>query len=136
MSTSGVNYLAILVAAAAYFILGAVWYTKQVFGKAWMEGIGKTEEQCKAAFSAWKLVWTFIGSFIAAYGIARVLSWLAPVDTYAGIVVGLIAGVCFALATMCINDIMEGRPTKLTMVNALYHVFGFVIMGVILGAWR
>lgn len=136
MSTSGVNYLAVLVAAAAYFIIGAVWYAKPVFGKAWMEGIGKTEEQVKAAFSPWKLVWAFVGSFIAAYGLARVLSWMTPVDMYAGVVVGLIASVCFVLAAMTINDIMESRPTKLTVVNVLYHVFGFVVMGIIIGAWR
>jgi hypothetical protein len=136
MSTSGVNYLAVLVAGAAYFIIGAVWYAKPVFGKAWMEGIGRTEEQVKAAFSPWKLIWAFVGSFIAAYGIARVLSWLTAVDMSAGVVVGLIASVCFVLAAMTINDIMESRPTKLTVVNVLYHVFGFVVMGIILGAWR
>jgi hypothetical protein len=136
MSTSGVNYLAVLVAGAVYFVIGGVWYAKPVFGKAWMAGVGKTEEQCKAAFSPWKLVWAFIGSFIAAYGIARILSWMTAVDMSAGIVVGLITSVCFVLTAMTINDTMENRPTKLTIINVLYHVFSFVIMGIILGAWR
>jgi hypothetical protein len=136
MPTTGVNYLAVLVAGAAYFVLGALWYSKPLFAAAWMAGIGKTEEQLKANYSPWKLVWAFIGSFIASYGIARILSWLPVADMYAGVVVGLIAGVCFSLTTSSINDCMEGRPLKLTAVNVIYNMFGFVIMGVILGAWR
>ena len=49
MQTTGVNYLAVLVAGIVYFALGAVWYARPVFGKAWMEGVGKTEEQIKAS---------------------------------------------------------------------------------------
>lgn len=136
MSASGVNYWAVLVGAAAYFLLGAVWYSKGLFGKAWMQGIGKTADQLKAAFSPWKLVWTFIGSLLAAYGQARIMSWIPGAALPTGIMVGVLTGVCFILAPMSINDMMEGRPCRLTTVNILYHMFGFVLMGIIIGAWR
>lgn len=136
MSASGVNYWAVLVGAVVYFILGALWYAKGVFGKTWMQAVGKTEEQLKAAFSPWKFVWTFIGSLLAAYGLARIMSWIPGVSLSTGIMVGLLAGICFVLAPMSINDVMEGRPCKLTTVNILYHMVGFVLMGIIIGAWR
>ena len=41
------NYLAILVAAVATFMLGSVWYTA-LFGKAWQKAHGVTEEDMKA----------------------------------------------------------------------------------------
>ena len=136
MDATKVNFLAVLVAGLAYFILGAVWYAKPVFGKAWMTGIGKTEDQLKAAFSPWKLVWCLIGSFIAAYGIARILSWLPSPGVGTGLMVGLLAGVCFVMTSMTINDVMESRPCKLTTINVLYHLVGFVVAGLIIGAWR
>ncbi|MDD4052153.1 MAG: DUF1761 domain-containing protein [candidate division Zixibacteria bacterium] len=136
MSTSCVNYWAVVVGAVVYFILGALWYSKGLFGKSWMQNIGKTEDQLKAAFSPWKLVWTFIGSFLAAYGLARVMSWIPEASVSTGIMVGILAGVCFVFAPMSINDTMESRPCKLTSVNILYHMVGFVLMGIIIGAWR
>ena len=136
MKTTGVNFLAILVSAAAYFVIGALWYSKGLFNKAWVEGIGKTPEQVNADFSPWKLVWCFVASFFAAYGIARILSWLTEVTIYAGFVVGLLTGICFVCAAMSINDVMESRPRKLTFVNLAYHVVGFVVMGIILGLWK
>ncbi len=136
MSTSGVNYLAVLVGAGVYFIFGALWYSKSLFGKTWMLNIGKTEEQLKAAFSPWKLVWAFIGSFLAAYGLARILSWIPGASITTGVMLGILTGVCFILAPTTINDVMEGRPCKLTMVNILYHMVGLVLMGIIIGAWK
>jgi len=41
------NYWAVLVAALAYWILGAIWYTG-LFGKQWMALTGMTEEKASA----------------------------------------------------------------------------------------
>jgi len=40
MAFAGMNYLAVFVAALAGFGVGAVWYG--VFGKAWLDALGKT----------------------------------------------------------------------------------------------
>ena len=136
MATTGVNYLAVLVAGAIYFMLGAVWYAKGLFGKAWMEGIGKTEEKVKADYTPMTLVWAFVGSFVSAYGIARVLSWTTGTGITGGVTVGLIAAVCFAIPPLAVGDCMESRPLKLTIINGLYDLIGFLIMGIIIGVWR
>ncbi len=41
MSFTGVNYVAVIIAALAGFGLGAIWYT--VLSKPWMHAVGKTE---------------------------------------------------------------------------------------------
>jgi len=130
------NYWAILVAAAAYFVLGALWYAPPVFGKVWRTGIGKTDEQVKADFSPWNLVWTFIFSFVAAYGVARLVQWSGGTSAGDGLLVAFLAGVCFAAATVAMHHVMEKRPCSLTVVNALYSIVGFLLMGLIVGAWR
>ncbi len=42
-----INFLALIVSALVPIAMGFVWYHKSVFGKAWMEGAGMTEEKMK-----------------------------------------------------------------------------------------
>jgi len=135
METASVNFVSIVVAAVAYMVLGALWYSPILFGSAWMRGIGKTKEQVAADFSPANYVYALITSFVAAYGIARIMAWAGRHTISDGIVVGLLAGVCFVLTTMGINDIYEKRPMGLTFINVLYHIAGFVVIGIIVGAW-
>ena len=131
-----VNYLAVLVCGVAYMALGALWYSPAVFGKVWMRGIGKTEAQLKADFKSISYLWAFIGSLIAAYGIARVLAMFDAPTLADGVKLGLVAGVCFVGASFFINDTFDARPRSLTIVNILYHIVGFIVIGLIIGAWR
>ena len=135
MQTMEVNYLAVLVAGAAYTILGALWYSSALFGNAWLRHIGKSKEQAEADFSIWKIVGAFVGSLIAGYGIARILSWTSLEPLWGGFAVGLIGGICLVGTTVWMHVTMEGRSFKLAILNSLYSIVGFVIMGVIIGLW-
>ena len=130
------NYLAVVVAGLAATVLGAIWYSPGLFGKAWMEGIGKTKEQIDADFSVMKIVGAFIGYLIAAYGIARIMDWSGGGNLGSGVIVGLLAAICFAAATSGVSELMEGRPSKVFVVNSLYNIVAFAVMGAIVGVWR
>ena len=136
MQEHSVNFVAVLVAGAAYMMLGALWYSPMLFGNAWMKAIGKTKEQIAADFTPMTYVWAFIGSFVAAYGIARILHWMGGGAIKEGLMLGFLCGVCFVLTTTGINDLFERRPRGLTMMNVLYPIVGFLIIGVIVGAWQ
>jgi hypothetical protein len=136
MESAGINYWAVLVSAIAYMVLGAVWYSPVLFGNAWMKGIGKSKEQVAADFSPSNYIFAFAGSFIASYGIARIMAWSGGDSVVDGIKVSLVAGVCFVFATMSVNDTFEKRSGGLSMINILYHVIGLVIAGIIVGLWR
>ncbi len=135
MEPSGINYLAVIVAAVAYMVLGAIWYSPILFGAAWMRGIGKSKEQLASDASPLNYFWGLVTSFIAAYGIARLMIWSGRHTIADGIVLGLFVGVCFVLTSMTVNDIFEGRPKGLTLINVLYHICGFIVVGIIVGAW-
>ena len=132
----GLNYLAVVAAAVAYMILGALWYSPLLFGAVWMKGIGKTKEQITADFSPVNYIIALIFSFLAAYGIARFMLWTGGDSIADAIKIAVLAGVAFVLATMGVNDVFESRPKGLTFINILYHLIGFVVIGVIIGAWR
>jgi len=130
-----INYWAVLVAGIVYMVIGALWYSPVLFGNAWMKGIGKTKEQIESDFSPVNYVVALIFSLIAAYGIARVMVWANGDSIGDGIIVALLAGICFVLPTMGVNDSFETRPRGLTFMNIFYHLVGFTAMGVIIGAW-
>ena len=46
MMVAGVSYLAILAAAVAAWLAGAIWY--MAFGKYWMAALGTTREEMRA----------------------------------------------------------------------------------------
>ena len=135
MSTVGINYWAVLVGGGAYWLLGALWYSPALFGNAWMKGVGKTKEQIAAGASPFNYIWGLITSLVAAYGIARIMIWTGRDSIADGITVSLLVGVCFVLTSLSVNDVFEGRPRSLSVINILYHIVGFVIIGIILGAW-
>lgn len=132
----GLNYWAVVVAAAAYWVLGALWYSPPLFARVWMKGVGKSEEQVKADFSPLKYLWSFITAFVASYGLARLMLWTGAGSIGDGFQVGLLVGVSIVFVTVAMHDIMENRPKSLTLVNGLYSIVGFVVMGIIIAAWR
>lgn len=136
MESAGINYLAVVVAAAAFWLLGAIWYSKPLFGKAWLDASGKTEEQAKKDHKPINLVWVFVFSFLAAYGIARIYVWTSLEPLWGACAIAIVGAICFTIAPMATNDIMENRPCKIFWINALYNFIGFIIMGLIIGLWH
>jgi hypothetical protein len=136
MDVPSMNYLAIAVAAVAFMVLGALWYSPILFGAAWMKGIGKSKEQVAADFSYVVYVIALILSFIAAYGIARIMYWTNGYAISEAIKISVLVGVCFVLTSLGLHDRFEKRPFGLTVINVLYHLIGFVIMGIIISVWR
>lgn len=135
MEPMTINYLAVIVAAIVYLIIGWLWYAP-LFGAAWMKAIGKTKEQVAAGASAANYIIALVTSFIACYGIARIMLWYGDVSIRSGILVGVLVGVCFVLTSMFVNDTFEKRPTGLTFINVLYHLVSMVVAGIILGVWH
>ena len=56
-----INIWAVLVATAVYFVIGSLWYSPFLLGKAWMKSIGKTQEELKMGPH------TMIGSIIISF---------------------------------------------------------------------
>ena len=112
-----IHWLPVLVAAVAQFLLGAIWYSPILFGNAWMAAIGKTKEQIEKEFHPGKLVVAFIGSVVAAVVLAIFISVGGVNSLTYGALLGLLAGVGFALSKGIVNDVMESRPTALTAME-------------------
>lgn len=132
------NYVAILVAAILNMVIGAFWYSPALFGKSWMDLVGFRPEDVRKRSAGARRAYalTFVGSFVMAYALARVM-WYAKVQyAGAGVVLALLVWLGFVATTHAANYLFEGRPFRLFSINAGYPLVSLVLMGLLLGAWR
>jgi len=132
---SQLNWLAILVAGAAYFILGALWYSF-IFKNTWIKlsGVNVNDPNAKKGM-AMIMVSSFILMIICSIGLALLLNKVVSTSWMSGAKLGLLAGVCFSATGICISYLYEKKPLGLHLVNAGYNIAGCIIAGIILSVW-
>ena len=135
---SQVNWLALLVAAVAYFILGALWYSKALFGTRWagLVKLDTTNPDLKKGMGG-MMISTFVLILVICFGLETLIVKIgfARELTY-GIKLGLLTGLAFATTAVSISYVYENKPTNLYLINNGYHVIGHVIAATILIMWR
>lgn len=133
-SLAAVNWLAVIVATAVAFLLGALWYSKSMFGVAWMQEVGLSEQEIAETNLRSVLIGTVILQFIATTALAV---FLGPGSTWLiGLQSGLIVGICWLATAYGITYLFERRSFRLFRINAGYYVVVFAITATIIGAWH
>ncbi len=130
-----VNLAAVLVAAALYWLLGALWYSPVLFAERWVAAVGFSDEEMAAAEPAPGMVMTAVGDLVAAYVLATVLVYAGAATALEGLWLGALLGLGFVATTNLTDVGFEGDPWELYAINTGYHVVGFTIMGTLLAAW-
>jgi hypothetical protein len=133
-SLAAVNWLAVIVATAVAFFLGGLSYSKSMFGVAWMQEVGLSEQEIAETNLRSALIGTAILQFIAATALAV---FLGPGSTWLiGLQSGLIVGICWLATSYGITYLFERRSFRLFRINAGYYVVVFAITATIIGAWH
>jgi hypothetical protein len=108
---SQINWLAVLVAAIAYFMLGALWYSKPLFGSKWAAAVGMDmNDPHKGKVMGKKMAGTFLLIIVTGIGIALLVNRIDVTSLASGLKLGLITGICFATTAVSISFIYESRP--------------------------
>lgn len=134
---SQLNWLAIAVAAVAYFMIGGLWYSKALFANAWVKstGIDMNNPDAKKGVGGIMLV-TFIFEFIICIGIAILVNRLMLVGgVMSGIKLGLFTGFFFSAITISISYMYQSKPKILHMIDGGYHILGNMVAAIILCIW-
>jgi len=128
------NYLAVVVSAIAYFMLGALWYGF-LFNKPWMALEHMTIEQAKSVSPAIPYIVSFVLELLVAYALAQLCIWRNANTTSRGASIGVLVWIGFVGPISYMNYMFEMRPKALYAINEFYPLAGLILMGAILGAW-
>lgn len=130
---SGINFLAVLVAAAASFIVGGLWYSPALFLTAWQRNADDTREPGSGhpvkVFGV-----SFVFALVAALAFALWLGPKPPLST--ALIQGLLAGAGFTATSFGINYQFANRGAIMWLIDGGYHSVQFLLYGLILGLWH
>ncbi len=137
-----INFLAVIVAAAASFVIGFLLHGP-VSGKLWMRlaNIQPTGNE-KMSDMYGKMFWNFVVNLVTAYGIALLylLSSASPLMSgsavWNGIVCALIAWFAFVATSTSIEVIWMEKSFKLWLFEFFASLIAMSVIGAIIGAWQ
>ena len=142
------KYLPIIVGGLIPMIVGMVWYHKALFGQAWMDSIGLTEEKIKNGSRSMgvtmgiSLVLSIILSFalkallFSTHGGAEAMTEGGFMTFKHGAFHGAMIGAVVAIPVLVTNGLFEQKSTKNLLINSGYWIIAMSLMTGLLNAWQ
>lgn len=134
MNIFDVNWLAVVLAALAGFVVGGIWYGP-VMGKRWMAAAGITEDDMKNVNMAKTYGFAFLLSLVASWTLAHVfatypeLAFNVIVLTAFGVALG------FILPALWTNYLFQGAKKPLYWIDGGYWLLFYTAMGLVHAAF-
>ncbi|HSG57557.1 MAG TPA: DUF1761 domain-containing protein [Paracoccaceae bacterium] len=128
-----VNWLAVVLGAAAFFAVGAVWYGV-LFGKAWQRELGMTEADVAAAKArggghmAKIMGLCFVAELVIAWMLAHLIARTSPEPHVVMMFAGGF-GAFLMTPAIAINYLYQNRSLKLFAIDAGHFIVGMAAMG-------
>lgn len=136
MTVSGVNYLAVIIAALAGFGLGAIWY--MVLGGVWLRAIGKTEDDFKqnsGIAKALPFIIAIVALLVMATMLAGIMAHLGSYTVWGGVIAGALIWLGFVITTMGVNHAFGHAKPMLTVIDGGHWLAVLLIQGAVIGAF-
>lgn len=128
------NWLAVLVAGISAFVLGGVWYSPALFGKAWMKENNLSEEKIQAGNKGKIFGLSLLLTLIMSVNLAMYLN-TPNINFQLGTLFGFLAGL-WIFCGIAIVGLFEHKTGRYIFINGGYCFVALGLMGAILGAWR
>ncbi len=123
------NFLSILLAAIAKFIISGLWFSKYLWAKDWLKESGLKVEDLNDP--ARPMMISFLSNLLFAFTMAIILSMLA-LDLRTSLALAVIMAIGLTGAQTAPSFAFEGRSLKLYLIYAIQYVVEFIIVTLIL----
>lgn len=132
---SDLNWLAVVVATAAWFVFSAIWYSVPPLSKAWQKA-AKVDMTAEGGPSLAALfIPTLIGYFVTTIVIALIARGIGATEVVDGVVLGLVLGVGFGVVSALVNQLYEQKGGSYWLINGVNAIIAYVIAAVIVTVW-
>lgn len=137
-----INFLAIIIAVIAHFVLGFIWYTP-LFGKAWAKELGmNTDQKPPASLLIRGMVFNLIGNFLMAWvfyhnmAVWNPVTWGLPAGPGSPTSWAMMGAIFTWLGFFVPVDLnavaWEGKSWKLFFINTGYHLLSLIVVAMII----
>jgi Protein of unknown function (DUF1761) len=127
------NWLAVLVAAIAWFAFSAVWYSVPPISNAWQRAAKVVMTEGPPLVML--LIPTFIGYFVTTVAIALLARGIGASELGDGLALGAVLGVGFGAVGALVNQLYEQKGSTYWLINGANAVIAFCIVSVIVTLW-
>jgi hypothetical protein len=133
-----VNYLAVLVAALAVFVLGWLWYSPLLFYKPWMRarGMDPAAAMAGAKMPGGKLVIELVRCIVLAYIIAHLVAALGVNNWLGAVHLGLFLWIGFPVILLVGSILWENTPVKVAAIHAGDWLVKLLVIPIIVSVWQ
>jgi hypothetical protein len=132
-----INWLAVIIGTAIYFVLGAVWFAPITpIGKAWMRAAAYESPTSGTLSTNAFYVIPLVTCLVMVTALALLAEAIGVATVGDGLVLGLVVGVGIAiplLLTTAAFEFKKPQPFTWGLIDASYHAVGLTIAGAIIG---
>ena len=130
-----INWIAMVVAALAGFMVGGIWYGP-LFLKVWQREAGITQEQMGKRNPAIVFGGAFLLNLFASFILGHVLATYGHPELGVSIMVAGGVALGFIATAIGVNYLFASKSLKLFAIDAGYWVVTYSVMGAIYGFFR
>ncbi|NND80660.1 MAG: DUF1761 domain-containing protein [Maribacter sp.] len=131
-----INILSLVISTLIPMLLGTLWYSKALFGKAWMESIGMTEEKQKSGNMPLIMGLAIVMAFLMSFFLLNFNNGPGQegeFDTFGhGVAHGVVLSLFLIIPTFVSNGLFEQKPWKNIIINCLYWLVALALMSGVL----
>lgn len=133
MRFAGVDYWAVVIAAIAGYVAGALWYW--ALSKPWTKAQGFTVESMKANQSPVPFILAFAANLVMAWMLSGIIGHLGIGEATIrnGAISGALVWFGFVLTTLAVNYSFARRSLQLLLIDAGHWLVVMVLQGVVIG---
>jgi hypothetical protein len=135
MTFAGLNYWAVLMAAVAAWMVGALWYS--VLAKPWMAAAGvakaSIEENARSIRGFLPFVLALLAALVMAWMLAGIMGHLGQLTIKSGVISGALCWFGFTLPATAANYTFQQRRPLLIVIDGGYWLVALVVMGAVIG---
>ena len=133
-----INWFSMIIATLIPVIVGFIYYHPKVFGAAWMNSLGLSEEDLKKGHMAVTLGVSLVLSFFLAFFLVDFNNGPGQegdFDNFGhGVWHGVFMGIIMAMPVLVINGLFEMKNFKNLAINVIYWLITLGLMGGVLDA--
>ena len=135
MRSGGINWLAVLAAAVAFYLIGFVIYGMLIPEETWMAMSGETKAELEAVAGS-RMPFGPLMPIMTSLFMALIFKWGGVASAGTGVRWGLVIALASAVPALLYGWVYGAGSIHMTLIDSAHLLLGHAVVGAILGGWR